>query len=68
VDITKVSDKKIRARACYVSQFGAGNLKYVGPEPDQENLKRRLNNNAERIAKGEKIYERFRRLSESMSF
>ena len=68
VDITKVSDKKIRARAWYVSQFGAGNLKYVGPEPDQENLKRQLNNNAERIAKGEKIYERFRRLSESMSF
>jgi|GEM_PF-6986840 len=28
----------------------------------------RISRNAERIAKGEKIYERFRRLSESMSF
>ena len=68
VDITAVSDKKIRARAWYVSQFGPGNLKYVGPEPNQENIKKQLTSNAERIAKGEKIYERFRRLSESMSF
>lgn len=68
VDITKVSDNKIRARAWYVSQFGRGNLKYTGPEPDRENLERQLNNNDERIKKGEKIYERFRRLSESMSF
>ena len=68
VDITKVSDKKIRARAWYVSQFGPGNLKYVGPEPDQENIKRQLTRNSERIAGGDKIYERFRRLSESMSF
>ena len=45
-----------------------GNFKYVGPEPDQENLKRKLTDNAERIAKGEKIVEKFRRLSESMSF
>ncbi|MGQ9621439.1 MAG: PIG-L deacetylase family protein [Bacteroidales bacterium] len=68
VDITAVSDKKIRAHAWYVSQFGPGNFKYVGPEPDQENLKKQLKDNAERIAKGEKVYERFRRLSESMSF
>jgi len=68
VDITSVSDKRIRARAWYVSQFGAGNFKYVGPEPNQENLKNQLNRNAERIAKGEKVYERFRRLSESLSF
>jgi len=68
VDITSVSDKRIRAYSWYVSQIGPGNLKYVGPEPDQETLKRRLESNAERIAKGEKIYERFRRLSESMSF
>lgn len=68
VDVTAVNDKKIRARAWYVSQFGPGNLKYVGPEPDQENIKKRLAGNAERIAKGEKIYEKFRRLSESMSF
>ena len=68
VDVTAVSDKKIRSRAWYVSQFGPGNLKYVGPEPDQENLKKQIDSNAERIKKGEKIYERFRRLTESMSF
>lgn len=68
VDITSVSDKKIRARAWYVSQFGPGNLKYVGPEPDQENLNRQLSRNSERIKGGDKITERFRRLSESMSF
>ena len=68
VDITDVSDKKIRARAWYVSQFGPGNIKYLGPEPDQERLNKQLKSNAERIAKGERIYESFRRLSESMSF
>jgi LmbE family N-acetylglucosaminyl deacetylase len=68
IDVTKVSDKKIRARAWYVSQFGPGNLKYVGPEPDQENIKRQLKNNADRIARGDTIFERYRRLSESMSF
>lgn len=68
VDITSVSDKKIRARAWYVSQFGAGNLKYTGPEPDQERLNNQLKSNAEKREKGEKIYENFRRLSESMSF
>lgn len=68
VDVTAVSDKKIRSRAWYVSQFGPGNFKYEGPAPDQENLKKLLDSNAERIAKGEKIYERFRRLTESLSF
>jgi LmbE family N-acetylglucosaminyl deacetylase len=68
VDVTAVSEKKVRARSWYVSQFGPGNLKYVGPEPDQENLKRQLGSNGERIAKGEKIFEKFRRLSESLSF
>ena len=68
VDVTGVSDKKIRARSWYVSQFGAGNLKYVGPEPDQASLNNQLKSNAERIAKGEKIYESFRRISESLSF
>ncbi len=56
VDITSVSDKRISARAWYVSQFGAGNFKYAGPEPDQESLKNQLSRNAERIANGEKIY------------
>lgn len=68
VDVTAVSDKKIRARAWYVSQFGPGNFKYVGPEPDQENLNKRLADNSERIAKGEKVLERYRRLTESLSF
>jgi len=68
VDITSVSDKKIRSRAWYVSQFGPGNFNYVGPEPDQENLNNLLERNAERIANGEKIYENFRRVSRSMSF
>jgi LmbE family N-acetylglucosaminyl deacetylase len=68
VDVTAVSDKKIRARSWYVSQFGAGNLKYIGPEPDQASVSNLLKRNTERIAGGEKIYENFRRLSESMSF
>ncbi len=68
VDITDVSEKKIRARAWYVSQFGPGNFKYVGPEPDQKRLKENLKKNADKIANGEKIYEQFRRLSRSMSF
>ena len=68
IDITDFSEKKIKARSWYVSQFGAGNLKYIGPEPDQERLNQQLKRNAERIAKGERIYENFRRLSESMSF
>lgn len=68
VDITSVSDKKIRSRAWYVSQFGAGNFKYVGPEPDQKNLKNLLDSNAVKISKNEKIFEKFRRVTESMSF
>jgi len=68
VDITDFSDKKIRARSWYVSQYGPGNFKYVGPDPDMEKLNNQLKANKERIAKGERIYENFRRLSESMSF
>lgn len=68
IDITDFSDKKIRSRSWYVSQFGPGNFKYVGPEPDQDNLNRQLKSNAERIANGERIYESFRRVSSSLSF
>ena len=68
VDITDFSHKKIRARSWYVSQYGAGNFKYIGPEPDKEKLNSQLKANSERIAKGEKIYENFRRISESLSF
>ena len=67
VDVTSVSDKKIRSRAWYVSQFGPGNFKYVGPEPDQAALKQQLDENAAKI-KNEKVYEKFRRLTESLSF
>ena len=68
VDITSVSAKRIRSRAWYVSQFGEGNFKYVGPEPDKEKLKKLLDVNAEKISKNEKINEKFRRVTESMSF
>lgn len=68
VDVTSVADKKIRSRAWYVSQFGPGNFKYVGPEPDQAALKQLLDANAEKIAKNEKVFEKFRRLTESLSF
>lgn len=68
VDVTEVSEIKIRSRIWYVSQFGAANMKYVGPEPDQQRLKEQLKSNAERIAKGEKIYENIRRIQESISF
>jgi LmbE family N-acetylglucosaminyl deacetylase len=68
VDITSVSEKKIRARSWHVSQFGDGNFKYVGPEPDQQRLREQLKNNADRISKGEKIYENLRRVQESLSF
>jgi LmbE family N-acetylglucosaminyl deacetylase len=68
VDVTSVADKKIRSRAWYVSQFGPGNFKYVGPEPDQAELKKLLDANAEKIAKNEKVTEKFRRLTESLSF
>jgi hypothetical protein len=63
-----VSEKKIRSRAWYVSQFGAGNLKYVGPEPNKENLDKQLKSNDEKINKGDRVYENFRRVTESMSF
>lgn len=68
VDVTSVSDKKIRSRAWYVSQFGPGNFNYVGPEPDQTSLNNLLERNTERMANGEKLYENFRRVSRSMSF
>ena len=68
VDVTNVSETKIRSRILYVSQFGAGNMKYVGPEPDQKRLNEQLKNNAERIVKGEKIYENLRRVQESLSY
>ena len=49
VDVTGVSDKKIRVGASYPSQHGDGNLKYAGPAIDQENLNKQLKANADRI-------------------
>lgn len=68
VDVTEVSELKLRSRILYVSQFGAGNIKYVGNEPDQQRLKEQLKSNADRIAKGEKIFENMRRVQESISY
>ena len=68
VDVTEVSELKLRSRILYVSQFGAGNIKYVGNEPDQQRLKEQLKSNADRIAKGEKILENMRRVQESISY
>lgn len=68
VDITDVSNNKIRARAWYVSQFGPGNFKYVGPEIDLKSMNEKLRINSDKIGKGDKIYESFRRVSESLSF
>lgn len=68
VDVTDVTEIKIRSRIWHVSQFGEGNLKYVGPEPDQQKLQEQLKLNSERISKGEKMYENFRRVQSSLSF
>lgn len=68
VDVTEVSELKLRSRILYVSQFGAGNIKYVGNEPDQQRLKEQLKSNADKIAKGEKIFENMRRVQESISY
>jgi LmbE family N-acetylglucosaminyl deacetylase len=67
VDITEVADKKAEAATKHTSQFGQGNIKYTGPEmsaADKERIKARR---ARRDSAG-KVYERFRRLRESLSF
>jgi LmbE family N-acetylglucosaminyl deacetylase len=67
VDITDVAELKFQAAIQHTSQFGKGNDKYTGPEmaqEDKENLR------AKRIKKDAdgKVYEKFRRLEESLSF
>ncbi|MFC1562962.1 PIG-L deacetylase family protein [candidate division KSB1 bacterium] len=67
VDIMDVIELKIEASCKYTSQFGSGNLKYIGPEmlpEDKENIRKRR---MRRDPDG-RIYARFRRLQESMSF
>jgi len=67
VDITDVAELKFQAACKHTSQFGKGNFKYTGPEMDPEDKE---NQRKRRLAKDPdgKIYERFRRLQESLSF
>ncbi len=68
VDVTDVIDLKIEALSKHTSQFGSGNFKYIGPEMDEESLERiRKRAYRGRDTDG-RIYEKFRRLEESMSF
>lgn len=66
VDITDVAELKWQAACQHTSQMGKGNLKYTGPEMDPEDKERMKS----RIRKDDdgRIYERFRRLQESLSF
>jgi LmbE family N-acetylglucosaminyl deacetylase len=66
VDVTDVAELKWQAACQHTSQFGKGNLKYTGPEMAPED-KERMKNRVRKDADG-KVYERFRRLQESMSF
>ena len=67
VDITDTAELKWQALCQHTSQYGSGNMKYIGPEmtpEDKENLRQRI---MRRDSDG-KIYERFRRVRESLSF
>ena len=67
VDITDVIEIKLEAAYKYTSQVGKGNLKYVGPEMDAETKEMTKKSYSRKDPDG-KIYERFRRLQESLSF
>jgi LmbE family N-acetylglucosaminyl deacetylase len=67
VDITDVAGKKADAATQHTSQFGQGNIKYTGPEMSATDKERIKASRTRRDADG-KIYERFRRLRESLSF
>ena len=67
VDITDVAELKYQAAIQHTSQFGKGNDKYTGPEmapEDRDKIRQRV------MKKDDdgKIYEKFRRLEESLSF
>ena len=66
VDISSVAPQKYEAATKHTSQFGKGNLKYTGPEMDPE-TKEQMRSRVKPDPDG-KIYERFRRLQESLSF
>jgi LmbE family N-acetylglucosaminyl deacetylase len=67
VDITDVAELKYQAATQHTSQFGKGNDKYTGTEmapEDKEKIRQRV------MKKDDdgKVYEKFRRLEESLSF
>jgi LmbE family N-acetylglucosaminyl deacetylase len=67
VDITDVAELKAQAASQHTSQFGKGNVKYTGPEMDAADRERIRARYTRKDAEG-KVYERFRRLQESLSF
>jgi len=67
VDITDVAELKFQASCQHTSQFGRGNVKYSGPEMAPEDKERQKNRILRKDSNG-KIYERFRRVRESLSF
>ena len=67
VDITDVAELKLRAATQHASQYGKGNIKYAGPVMDPEGVEIMRARFMRKDADG-KIYERFRRLQESLSF
>ena len=67
VDITDVAELKFEAATKHTSQWGKGNLKYTGPEMDPEDKALQKERRLRKEADG-RIYERFRRVRESLSF
>jgi len=67
VDITDVAELKFQAACQHTSQFGKGNIKYIGPEMAPDDMERQRARRLKKDPDG-KIYENFRRLQESLSF
>ena len=67
VDITDAAELKFQAACQHTSQFGRGNVKYSGPEMAPKDKERQKNRIFRKDSDG-KIYERFRRVQESLSF
>lgn len=67
VDITDTAELKFRAACQHTSQFGSGNTKYTGPVMAPDDVERLRSRYLRTNADG-KIYERFRRVQESLSF
>ena len=67
VDITDVAELKYQAAIQHTSQFGKGNDNYTGTEMAPEDRDRIRERTMKKEDDG-KIYEKFRRLQESLSF